>query len=40
MKITREGPREFVEYNNDEILLENIKEGCTQHLKKSGIAMC
>ena len=24
MKFTREGPREFVEYNYDEILLENI----------------
>ena len=34
MKITREGPREFVEYNNDEILLENIKEGCAQHFKE------
>ena len=26
MKFTREGPREFVEYNYDKILLENIKE--------------
>ena len=34
MKFTREDPREFVEYNYDEILLENIKEACTQHFKK------
>ena len=26
IKFTREGPREFVKYNYDEILLENIKE--------------
>ena len=31
MKFTREGPREFVEYNYDKILLENIKQACTQH---------
>ena len=34
MKFTREGPREFAEYNYDEILLENIKEACTQHFKE------
>ena len=34
MKFTREGPREFVEYNYDEILLQNIKEACTQHFKE------
>ena len=34
MKFTREGPREFVEYNYDEILLENIKQACTQHFKE------
>ena len=34
MKFTREGPREFVEYNYDEILLENIKEACTQRFKE------
>ena len=33
-KFTREGPREFVQYNYDEILLENIKEACTQHFKE------
>ena len=34
MKFTREGLREFVEYNYDEILLENIKEACTEHFKE------
>ena len=34
MKFTREGPREFAEYNYDEILLENIKEACIQHFKE------
>ena len=34
MKFTREGPREFAEYNYNEILLENIKEACTQHFKE------
>ena len=34
MKFTREGPREFVEHNYDEILLQNIKEACTQHFKE------
>ena len=34
MKFTRERPREFVEYNYDEILLENIKQACTQHFKE------
>ena len=34
MKFTREGPREFVEYNYDKILLENIKQACTQHFKE------
>ena len=34
IKFTREGPREFVEYNYDEILLENIKQACTQHFKE------
>ena len=34
MKFTREGPRDFVEYNYDEILLENIKDVCTQHFKE------
>ena len=34
MKFTREGSREFVEYNYDEILLENIKQACTQHFKE------
>ena len=29
-----EGPRKFVEYNYDEILLENIKQACTQHFKE------
>ena len=34
MKFTGEGPRKFVEYNYDEILLENIKQACTQHFKE------
>ena len=34
MKFTGEGRREFVEYNFDEILLENVKEACTQHFKE------
>ena len=34
MKFTREGPREFVECNYDEIFLENIKQACTQHFKE------
>ena len=34
MKFTREGPREFVKHNYDEILLENITEVCTQHFKE------
>ena len=34
IKFTREGPREFVEYNYDKILLENIKQVCTQHFKE------
>ena len=34
MKFVSEGPREFVEYNYDEILLDNIKEACTQHFKE------
>ena len=33
MKFTREGPREFVEYNYDKILLENIKEA-NEHFKE------
>ena len=33
-KFTREDPREFVEYNYNEILLENIKQACTQHFKE------
>ena len=31
MNFTIEGPREFVKYNYDEILLENIKQACNQH---------
>ena len=31
MKFTRESPREFVEYDYDEILPENIKQACAQH---------
>ena len=34
MKFTREVPREFVDYNYDEILLENIKQACTQYFKE------
>ena len=34
MKFIREGPRKFVEYNYDEVLLENINEACTQHFKE------
>ena len=34
MKFTREGPTGFVEYNYDEILLENIKEACNQHFQE------
>ena len=34
IKFTSEGPREFVEYNYDEILPENIKQACTQHFKE------
>ena len=34
IKFAREGPREFAQYNYDEILLENIKEACTQHFKE------
>ena len=34
MKFVSEGPREIVEYNYDEILLDNIKEACTQHFKE------
>ena len=34
MKFTRERPREFVKYNYDEILPENIKQACTQHFKE------
>ena len=34
MKFTREVPREFADYNYDEILLENIKQACTQHFKE------
>ena len=33
MKFTREGPREFAEYNYIEILLENIKQAYIQHFK-------
>ena len=29
MKFAREDPREFVEYDYDKILLENIKQACT-----------
>ena len=29
MKFIKEGPREFVEYNYNKILLENIIEACT-----------
>ena len=32
MNFSIEGPREFVEYNYNKILLENIKQACTQHL--------
>ena len=35
MKFTRDALREFVEYNYDEVLLENIKEACTQHFKEN-----
>ena len=31
MKFTRESPREFAEYDYDEILPENIKQACAQH---------
>ena len=34
MKFTRESPREFVLYNYDEMLQENIKEAYTQHFKE------
>ena len=34
MKFTREWLRGFVEYDYDEIFLENIKEACTQHFKE------
>ena len=34
IKFTREDPREFVEYNYDEILLQNIKKACSQHFKE------
>ena len=34
MKFTRESPREFVEYDYDEILPENIKQACAQHFKE------
>ena len=34
IKFTRERPREFVECNYDEILLEYIKQTCTQHFKE------
>ena len=34
MKFTGEVPREFVEYNYDKILLENIEEACAQHFKE------
>ena len=34
LKFTRESPREFVEYDYDEILPENIKQACTQHFKE------
>ena len=34
MKFTIEDPREFVEYNYDEILLENVKQARTQHFKE------
>ena len=37
MKLLREGPREFVEYNYDEILLKNVKETCIQHFKDKRI---
>ena len=33
MKLLREGPREFAEYNYDKILLENVKETYIQHFK-------
>ena len=33
MKLLREGPREFAEYNYDKILLENAKETYIQHFK-------
>ena len=35
MKFTRDALREFVKYNYDEVLLENIKEACTQHFKEN-----
>ena len=31
MKLLREGPREFAEYNYDKILQENVKETYIQH---------
>lgn len=34
MEFTREGPREFVEYNCDQIFLENTKKAYTQHFKE------
>ena len=34
MKFTKEWLREFVEYNYDEIFLENVKEAFTQHFKE------
>ena len=34
MKFTREGPKEFVEYNYDKVLLGNIKEAYIQHFKE------
>ena len=34
MKFTRESPREFVEYDYDEILPENIKQAWAQHFKE------
>ena len=34
MKFAREDPREFVEYDYDKILLENIKQACTLHFKE------
>ena len=38
MKSVREVPREFVEYNYAKILLENIKESCTQFFKEKTFA--